>query len=72
MDRIKQHSLLIYVLLFSISVPWYWQWMPEFGLLRFAGLPLWVLTSLLGSALISIQTVLVLTQSWSDENECAE
>ena len=69
MHRLGIQPIMIYFVLVVIGVPWYWQWLPSFAQIRWLGLPVWVITSLSASALVSLQTVWVLRQPWENERE---
>ena len=60
---------LVYVVLLLIAVPWYWQFMPHVAVRIVWGLPLWTLTAVLGSVLVSLFTAYLYLQpgTWADE-----
>ena len=60
-------NLIIYLCLFLVGVPWYWQFIPWQSETSVLGLPLWVLVSILGSACVSIHTALILRNPWPGE-----
>ena len=60
---------LVYFCLFAVSIPWYWQLAPALGQHIMRGVPLWVVTSLMGSAAISAYTAWILRQPWGNETE---
>ena len=60
-------DLLVYVLLFLVAVPWYWQFIPWASDRLALGIPCWVFVSVLGSACVSVHTALVLRRPWPDE-----
>lgn len=56
--------VLIYVVLFTLAIPWY---LPE-DFVLFMGLPIWVAVSLIVSFCISVFTAwILLTMKWPDE-----
>lgn len=55
--------------LFIVAVPWYWQFVPELSQARCLGLPFWVIGSLLGSSMISVQTARILLRPWEGEEQ---
>jgi len=67
----QKSSLIVYAILLLISVPWYWQFFPSLSQTRLVGFPMWVVSSLLGSALISTLTTRLLLRPWEDELEPA-
>ena len=67
----QKKTLIVYAILLLISVPWYWQFFPSLSQARIIGFPMWVVSSLLGSALISTHTMLLLLKPWEGELEPA-
>ena len=60
--RSKRWIWVVYVVLFSASVPWY---LPATGQLRlWFGLPYWVVISLAACTTIAIFTAFVITRYW--------
>lgn len=59
--------ILIYGALFAAAVPWYWQVWPATANSLVLGMPLWVVTAILGSAAISLFTACLLRQRWPSE-----
>ena len=60
---------LIYALLCAAAVPWYWKYLavPPDRLLW--GMPVWVASSIAGSAAISLFTAWLLSRPWPQESE---
>ena len=57
---------LIYLLLLILAVPWYWTWVP--GATRLVwGFPLWVVSALAGSLVVSCYTGWLLARPWPEE-----
>ena len=67
----QKKKLIVYAILLLISVPWYWQFFPSLSQIRILGFPMWVVSSLLGSALVSTCTMMLLLKPWDDELEHA-
>ncbi|MCH1493737.1 MAG: hypothetical protein L7U72_00800 [Rubripirellula sp.] len=67
----QKKVLIIYAILLLISVPWYWQFFPSLSQARILGFPMWVVSSLLGSALVSAHTMVLLLKPWEGELEPA-
>lgn len=63
----RLRTLLLYALLFLLSVPWYWRLYPELAQRMLLGIPLWVVVSVVGSFCISVQTARVLSRPWPEE-----
>ena len=57
---------LSYALLALLAIPWYWQWIPAANVLLF-GFPTWVVSALVGSAMVSCYTAWLLSHAWADE-----
>ena len=58
--------LFIYLCLTIAGIPWYW---PEDSTMMIAGIPAWVMVSILVSILVSIFTAyLLLTHAWSTDD----
>ncbi|MDA1050909.1 MAG: hypothetical protein O3C40_10580 [Planctomycetota bacterium] len=55
-----------YGLLALVAIPWYWRWIPIADAL-FCGLPVWVVSAIVGSALVSCYTAWLLSRPWADE-----
>ena len=62
-------TALVYIMLFLVAIPWYWQWMPRVASLVVGGFPVWVLVSILGSAGVSFWTVATLAKPWPHEDD---
>ena len=60
-------AILIYAVLFGVSVPWYWHWIPAQGEQLVVGWPLWVIVSIGGSCLVSLHTAILLSHPWPAE-----
>ncbi|MGC6441783.1 MAG: hypothetical protein ACON4H_03895 [Rubripirellula sp.] len=63
----QKKTLIVYAILLLISVPWYWQFFPSLSQIRILGFPMWVVSSVLGSALVSTHTMMLLLMPWEDE-----
>ena len=65
---------LVYAVLLLIAVPWYWQFFPKIAVRVVSGLPLWTLTAILGSLLVSLFTAYLYLQSgaWTDDPSMSE
>lgn len=61
--------LITFLFFFAAAIPWYWQFFPQTAVKVVLGFPLWVLTSIAGSALISCLTALSLYQFWPADEE---
>lgn len=55
---------LAYLVLFAISIPWYWD--PESEML-IAGIPAWVATTLITSLVICLLTAWLLARRWPED-----
>ena len=62
-----RRAWLIYLLLFGLAVPWYWQFIPGSSSTLIMGMPLWVIAAIVGSAAISAFTAALLSRAWPDE-----
>ena len=62
-------TLTVYLLLFGIAIPWYWQFLPipNNGLLF--GMPIWAFGSTLASLLISLFSGWILLGRWECEDQ---
>ena len=59
--------VVVYLVLFSIGIPWYW---PEDNLLIILGMPAWVTIAIAVSVLISVVTAyLLLNFTWPGEQD---
>ena len=61
--------LLTYTALFSVAVPWYWQWLGSLSEKIVVGVPLWVAVSILSALGIALHTAWVLREPWPGEEE---
>lgn len=61
--------LLTYTALFSVAVPWYWQWFGSVSQKLVGGVPLWVAVSILSALGIALHTARVLREPWPGEEE---
>ena len=62
---------LVYLVLFGIAIPWYWQF-PGFDKIADAiwlGFPAWVVVAVLGSASISTFTAWLWLKYWPEDEE---
>ena len=57
-----------YLVLFLLSVPWYWTFLPQRDLF-WLGLPIWVVAAIAGSFTISLFTAWLLCRPWPNERE---
>jgi len=57
--------VVCFVLLFAVAIPWWWQFAPETGNQLVLGAPLWFVTSIVGSLVISIVTAVLLVVAWN-------
>ncbi len=57
---------LSYALLALVAIPWYWRWIPGATTLV-CGVPVWALSAIVGSALVSCYTAWLLSFPWPDE-----
>ncbi len=57
---------VVYVLLALVAIPWYWRWLPSADRIVF-GVPLWVASALVGSAIVSCYTGWLLSHPWQGE-----
>lgn len=67
--RVMRSTLKIwlsYALLALLTIPWYWHWIPEATVLV-CGVPAWVVSAIVGSALVSCYTAWLLSYCWPDE-----
>ncbi len=63
----------VFILLFTIAIPWWWRWLPNLGNQTLLGAPIWFVTAVVGSFLISAVTVKCLAIAWDAlEDEEAE
>lgn len=58
---------VVYVVLTLIAIPWYWRWIPNADVI-IAGMPLWVISALFLSAIISCYTAWLLSFPWGGED----
>ena len=58
----------IYTLLLTVSVPWYWQFIPGVACQVWLGLPAWVFVAVVSSFGVSLFTAQLLWRTrWPDE-----
>ena len=70
--RFRPHTAaLVFFLLFGIGIPWWWRFLPETGVALVWGAPVWFITSVAASLIVSLTAVRYLDQAWSslDEDE---
>jgi len=60
---------LIYAVLFAVAVPWYWKYLTVAPDRLVWGMPIWVASSIAGSAAISLFTAGLLCRPWPQERE---
>ncbi|MBC8350741.1 MAG: hypothetical protein H8E66_02060 [Planctomycetes bacterium] len=58
---------LAYGFLALVAIPWYWRWIPGADSLTF-GVPSWVVSAILGSAVVSCYTAWLLSHPWPEES----
>ncbi len=59
--------LLVYLLLFGVAVPWYWQFLPIAHDALVMGMPAWAFAATLGSLAISLFSAWILMRPWPCE-----
>ena len=55
-----------YAFLALLAIPWYWHWIPG-ATAPVCGVPAWVASAVVGSALVSCYTAWLLSYPWTDE-----
>ena len=61
---LRVYVWLVYACLFGISIPWYW---PKAEITLWAGVPVWVIVTLLSSLAISCFTAWLLLYRWPED-----
>ena len=68
--------LLAYLALFSVAVPWYWQFLPIPQDALVLGMPAWAFGATIGSLAISLFSARVLLRPWpceeADDEQAAD
>ena len=59
--------LLAYLALFSVAVPWYWQFLPIANDALVLGMPVWAFGATFGSLSISLFSAWILLSRWPCE-----
>jgi polyferredoxin len=59
--------LLAYLVLFSIAVPWYWNFLPIADDVLVLGMPAWAFGATIGSLSISLFSAWILSRRWPCE-----
>ena len=62
--------LLAYLVLFSVAVPWYWQFLPIADDALVLGMPAWAFGATIGSLSISLFSAWILSSRWPCEEAC--
>ena len=57
-------AALTFVLLFTVAIPWWWQFVPQLGERVILGAPVWFLSAVVGSFITSIVTARSLQRAW--------
>ena len=60
---------VMFALLFLLAIPWWWRWVPTIGNRTLWGAPIWFVTAVGGSLLVSIVTVKCLAIAWNALDE---
>lgn len=60
---------LAFVFLFLFAVPWYWRYLGPLSERRIAGLPIWFVGTVAGSAAISALAAWCFHEPWTGEGE---
>lgn len=60
--------LVVYLLLFAVAVPWYWQFLPIADDRFLLGMPVWACGAVAGSLLISLFSCWTLLRRWPCED----
>ena len=65
--NLPRYVWIIYLILFSLSVPW---WIPAGISMRpLWGLPLWLVTTIMAIGMIAVFTIYVIHFCWPEEGE---
>jgi hypothetical protein len=54
----------LFVFLFVVAIPWWWRFLPEIGSRVVMGAPLWFVTSIVGSLIVSAVSARYLAIAW--------
>ncbi len=65
----SRRILLVYLLLFGLAVPWYWQFLPIAVDTLILGMPVWAFGAIASSLLLSLFSAWVLARQWPCESE---
>lgn len=56
--------IFVFSTLIAFAIPWWWRFMPTLGERMLWGAPVWFVTSVVGSALLSLATATYLSLAW--------
>ena len=65
----RGRTAALFVLLFVIAIPWWWQFAPTIGERVTLGAPLWFITSIAGSIVVSAVSARYLALAWAASDE---
>jgi hypothetical protein len=63
---------MVFILLFAVAIPWWWSWIPEIANATLLGAPIWFVSAIGGSLVISFVSMRYLSVAWASLDDEAD